>query len=101
MVPIWPRADKLHRLNLEGQGPHEIAENIAEYWDKGYDALLMENHRIRRGLKGQTLIVKTAPQLRFPWAEFDLAKRHLPNLAASLAGLDYFGANYPGGDYFE
>jgi hypothetical protein len=46
IVPLWPRADKIGRMNLEGMGPREVAANVAEAWDNGFDALLMRNHSI-------------------------------------------------------
>ena len=94
VYPLWYRADNPAEINLRGDElMHNIAGTLADAWDRGHDAVRLNNFAIPGGHKGRMLIVKDESQLRSPWAKFDPARKYATDLLAGLAGTGALAPN--------
>lgn len=84
---LWHRAQNPVRLNAHGAADHQVRETLAEAWDRGHDAVWVDNYIRPGGAKPETiLVVRDANQLRSPNARFHPAKKSSANLLAGVAG---------------
>src|SRR5258708_3093529 len=68
VMPLLHRSDKRARITLSGdESEAEMAATISDAWDRGFDAVIMDNYKVAKGRKGSILVVKDPAQLRLPW----------------------------------
>ena len=71
-----------------------MAATISDAWDRGFDAVIIDNFKVAKGRKGSILVVKEPARLRLPWAKFDPAKRDSSDLLAGFTGAGLFGSTF-------
>ena len=72
IFPLYHRTDKPAVIQLSGdEKNHEIAATLAQAWDDGYDAVMLENYTSPGGKTGDIVVVRAPSQLRSPFAAFD------------------------------